>query len=68
MNKFLPCPHCKGDDIRHTKHVDQRSPTGVVYSMCCYICGATFPNRYKLKLLVDAWNRRAIDEPERDFK
>jgi hypothetical protein len=35
-----------------------------VYSMCCYECGATFPNRYRRELLVDAWNRRTAPDRE----
>jgi Lar family restriction alleviation protein len=58
-HKFLPCPFCGGNDIRHTAHSDNRSPTGLIFSMCCYRCGATFPNRYKLELLMSAWNTRA---------
>ncbi len=41
---------------------------GTIYSMCCYDCGATFPNRYKLELLKDAWNRRAYVNGEQDKK
>lgn len=59
-----PCPFCGGSDIRITRH--PKEGTGLhwnedVYSMCCYDCGATFPNRYKRELLVEAWNRRAGD-------
>lgn len=56
--RFLPCPFCGGGDIRYDEHRTDLSPTGAVFSMCCYKCGASFPNRYKLELLVDAWNRR----------
>lgn len=62
---FLPCPFCGGVDIRSTEHSEPRSPTGLLYSMCCYNCGATFPNRYKRQLLVNNWNRRAGPDPER---
>ena len=55
---FKPCPFCEGADIRCDRHHESRSPTGFVWSMCCYNCGATFPNRYKRELLVEAWNRR----------
>jgi Lar family restriction alleviation protein len=55
---FKPCPFCEGTDIRCDKHHESRSPTGFVWSMCCYQCGATFPNRYKRELLVEGWNRR----------
>ncbi len=60
---FLPCPFCGGTDIRITQHIGQG--TGFlhqgedVFSMCCYDCGATFPNRYRRELLVECWNRRA---------
>jgi len=59
MSKEIkPCPHCGGNDIRFDKHDQVRSPTGEIWSMGCYKCGATFPNRYKKELLVDAWNKR----------
>jgi Lar family restriction alleviation protein len=59
---LLPCPFCGGDDIRIDAHphVGRYEHEGeTVYSMCCYACGAGFPNRYKRQLLVDAWDRRA---------
>jgi Lar family restriction alleviation protein len=56
-----PCPFCGGIDIRFDRHEHTReSPTGVIWSMCCYHCGAQVPNRYKKELLVDAWNKRAL--------
>ncbi len=61
---FKPCPFCEGADIRCDKHHETRSPTGFVWSMCCYNCGATFPNRYKRELLVEAWNRRPTADGE----
>lgn len=56
-----PCPFCGGKDIRFTDHGN--IGTGMhsgdhVWSMCCYDCGATFPNRYRKELLVENWNRR----------
>lgn len=58
-----PCPFCGGADIRFDKHTAAgRGPYHfgeTVYSMCCYQCGATFPNRYRRELLEEAWNRRA---------
>ena len=51
------CPFCGGTNIRIDKHPPIVRP---VFSMCCYDCGATFPNRYRRELLVDAWNRRAL--------
>ena len=56
-----PCPFCENKDIRMHSHRtdDYRAPKGLVWSMCCYGCGATFPNRFKKELLVDAWNTRA---------
>jgi len=67
MTELKPCPFCLNTDIRidkHTKtHNNSRlpfySPTGEIWSMCCYNCGATFPNRYTKELLVEAWNTRA---------
>lgn len=63
---WKPCPFCGGTDIRHDRHPG--AGTGMhrgedVYSMCCYQCGATFPNRYKLELLREAWNKRVAHEP-----
>lgn len=63
--KLLPCPFCGGADIRIDCH--RNRGTGEyegqhVYSMCCYNCGATFPNRYRRELLVECWNRRSAAE------
>lgn len=72
---FKPCPFCGGADIRCTNHGKiSRDPfhrDDEVWSMCCYACGATFPNRYRRELLVDAWNRRvsvgeALSEGEKE--
>lgn len=59
---LLPCPHCADSDIRVTCH--SKMGRGLhdgedVFSMCCYACGATVPNRYSRDLLIEAWNRRA---------
>ena len=54
----LPCPFCGNEDIRFDCHKSSSNPTGEVWSMRCYDCGATFPNRYKKELLLAAWNRR----------
>lgn len=56
--KPLPCPFCGGTDIRFHYHMSQKSPTGKIWSMCCYDCNAQFPNRYKKELLLTAWNTR----------
>lgn len=60
---FKPCPFCGGTDIRCTNHGkvsrDRMHYDDDVWSMCCYSCGATFPNRYRRELLLEAWNRRA---------
>lgn len=59
-----PCPFCGSVDIHFHAHpgagtgIDHRGET--VYSMGCFRCGATFPNRYKVELLVEAWNTRLI--------
>lgn len=52
--ELKPCPFCGGTHIRFDLHRGDRD----VWSMCCYDCGATFPNRYKKELLVECWNRR----------
>ena len=60
-DELLPCPHCAGTDIRFDRHVSGSSPTGEVWSMCCYHCGATFPNRYRKELLIERWNARPAE-------
>lgn len=57
---FKPCPFCGGTDIRCDAHpfYERNRTETKVYSMCCYKCGATFPNRFRRELLVEAWNRR----------
>lgn len=57
------CPFCGGTDIRFDYH--RRAGTGLhrgedVWSMCCYLCGATFPNMYTRDALVTKWNRRTL--------
>lgn len=62
IRELKPCPFCDGIDIRITRHpgAGRGEHHGEdVYSMCCYDCGATFPNRYRRDLLVESWNRRA---------
>ncbi len=56
--KLAACPFCSGTDIRFDRHIQGRSPTGEIWSMYCYQCGATFPNRYRKELLVEKWNTR----------
>lgn len=64
--KTLPCPFCGGADIRFTNHGKVSRAMGHqnddVWSTCCYKCGATFPNRYRRKLLVEQWNRRPLND------
>lgn len=58
---MLPCPFCGGEHIKMTSHKGYRarmSPTGEIWTMRCYNCGATFPNRYEKELLVSQWNKR----------
>lgn len=56
--ELKPCPFCGGTDIKIDRHIESRSPTGELFTMCCYDCGATFPGRYRRELLVKAWNKR----------
>ena len=56
--ELKPCPFCGGTDIKIDRHIESRSPTGELFTMCCYDCGATFPGRYRRELLVNAWNKR----------
>ena len=56
--ELKPCPYCGGTDIKIDRHIESRSPTGELFTMCCYDCGATFPGRYRRELLVNAWNKR----------
>ena len=68
MSKLLPCPFCGGTDIRFTSYPGKG--TGIhlgetVWSMACYDCGATFPNRYSKELMIECWNRRDDTEIEK---
>ena len=56
--ELKPCPFCGGTDIKIDRHIESRSPTGELFTMCCCDCGATFPGRYRRELLVNAWNKR----------
>lgn len=58
VEEILPCPFCNGKDIRFNCYKDHNSPTREIWSICCYDCGAHFPNRYKKELLLTAWNKR----------
>jgi len=63
---WAPCPFCGGTDIRHDRHPragDRMHGFADVFSMCCYACGAQFPNCYSLARLNEQWNRRAAPEP-----
>ena len=66
--KTLPCPFCGGKNIRFDCHKSYTSPTGEIWSMCCYNCGARFPNRYKKELLLTAWNKRHNQSLEPDHQ
>lgn len=59
--ELKPCPFCGGSDVRFDCHrgAGRHEHRGDdVWSMCCYDCGATFPNMYRKDGLVEAWNRR----------
>lgn len=58
IEELKPCPFCNSSDIRIHRHPGSGPSGQDVWSMCCYICGATFPNRYRRELLVENWNRR----------
>lgn len=63
MSELKACPHCAGSDIRIDKHPNRdggylHSHMPYIYSMCCYDCGATFPNCYSREKMVEQWNRR----------
>lgn len=55
-DEVKPCPFCRGTDIRFDLHTG--APYDGVWSMCCYQCGATFPNRRSKEALLACWNRR----------
>lgn len=62
-DNLSPCPFCGGADIRIDahRHAGRGEHQGeTIYSMGCYGCGATFPNRYRKELLIEAWNRRVV--------
>jgi len=59
-----PCPFCESKDIRMDEHQSVTGSTGSIFSMCCYQCGATFPNRYSKELMIKAWNTRAKQQRE----
>lgn len=61
QHKIKPCPFCTSQKIHWHAHTG--AGTGnhqgeTVFSMCCYDCGATQPNRYSLQPMIDLWNRR----------
>ena len=60
----LPCPFCGGTKIRFDEHGrsnDHLHYGELVWSMCCYDCGATFPNMYRKEGLLEKWNTRATE-------
>lgn len=60
--ELKPCPFCGGHDIRIDNHWSAGRNGETIYSMCCYDCGATFPNRYRREVMVESWNRRALSQ------
>jgi Lar family restriction alleviation protein len=62
---LLPCPFCGCCDVRLQKHSNAgrgEHSGDDVFSIGCYRCGASVPNRYNehgRKLLIAAWNTRA---------
>ena len=62
--KALPCPFCGGTKIRFDEHGrsnDHLHYGELIWSMCCYDCGATFPNMYRKEGLLEKWNTRATE-------
>jgi Lar family restriction alleviation protein len=61
---LLPCPFCGCCDVRLQKHSNAgrgEHSGDDVFSIGCYRCGASVPNRYNehgRKLLISAWNTR----------
>ena len=56
----LDCPFCGGQRIRFDKHGfgAREHCSDIIWSTCCYDCGATFPNMYNKEKLVEKWKRR----------
>ena len=62
----LPCPFCGSREIRFDRHGPMYVQDGgqmipnpdLMWSTCCYQCGATFPNRRSLDALLACWDRR----------
>lgn len=59
--KLADCPFCGGSDIRFDEHGRSKNMLHygeAIWSMCCYNCGATFPNMYSVEKLREKWNQR----------
>lgn len=64
---WLPCPFCGSKDIHCHSHVHGRNTfnhnaSEIVYTMCCYTCGATRPPTFSLASLIKNWNTRTTLE------
>lgn len=62
MNDLKPCPFCGSKDIRIVCHL--HAGRGMfhldddIYSIGCFICGASVPSRYEQSGLIKDWNKR----------
>jgi hypothetical protein len=74
MTEKLICPFCGSRDIRFTNHGEAKPRFGdshsdalhygdEIWSTCCYLCGATFPNMYSREKLEEKWRARPTPEP-----
>ena len=61
--ELKPCPFCGDARITLARHPG--AGRGMlhkgddVFSIDCYGCGASVPNRYKQDVIIAAWNRRS---------
>lgn len=62
-DELKPCPFCGSRDISNVS-AGFAGPTNVwhrgdeIFAVNCRGCGASVPNRYRNRLVVEAWNKR----------